>query len=251
MRNSREDVRVPDAKADLYLVGLGIGGFDQRTVEVDQILRDATVVLHLTAFDSKLRALTGGRVENLADVYFGKGTASGIYEHLTDQIADVASAYKGFGHVCFLTYGHPLFLVDTSWSLLRRPDLLVKALPATSFVDRMMVDLDVRFDYGCQMYEANRFMALQPQLDDRVPLLVSQVGEVRSNRIGERGRKMEWVTPLFDRVSASYPSDRRCDLVFSPYRSDMAPVVNSTTVGELAALVSSVHTGSTLFVHGE
>lgn len=251
MRNLREDLRVPDAEADLYLVGLGIGGFDQRTVEADQVLRDAITILHLTAFDKELREITSGRVEDLSGLYFEEGTANEVYERMARYVADVTANLRGVGHVCFLTYGHPLFLVDSSWSLLQSTDLRVKALPASSFLDRVLVDLDVRFDRTCQLYEANALMVLRPNLDIRVPLMISQVGEVGSNLIAERGRKIEWVTPLFDFVSAIYPPDRRCDLVFSPYRSDMAPQVRSAVVDELPSLISSVHTGSTLFIHGQ
>ncbi len=208
-------------------------------------------VLHLTAFDSELRALATGSVRNLADVYFSGGVASDVYARMAEEIETVVNDVRGLGHVCFLTYGHPLFLVDTSWMLLNTQAFRVKALPGTSFLDRMMVDLGARFDYGCQHYEANRFMVLRPRLDPRTPLVISQVGEVGSDAIAERPHKIEWVAPLFDRIAESYPRDRRCDMIFSPYRSDMAPQVNSTVVGELQTLTSSVHTGSTLYVHGE
>lgn len=251
MRTPREDLRVPDAEADLFIVGLGIGGFDQRSIEVDSLLRDAMVILHLTAFDAELRKLTTGRVEDLAPVYFGSNSASDVYERITEYVAQVAHDVRGIGHVCFLTYGHPLFLVDSSWLLLTHPSLRVKALPAVSFIDRIMVDLEARFDHGCQMYEANAMLKLRPRIDSRVPLAVSQVGEVGTGLIGERGRKGEWVAPLLDFVADNYPAGRRCDLVFSPYRRDMAPRIQSATVGELSALISSVHTGTTLYVHGE
>jgi hypothetical protein len=80
--------------------------------------------------------------------------------------------------------------------------------------------------------------------------VIAQVGEVGSDEIAERGRKIEWLSPLFETIAAAYPADRQCDLVFSPYRSDMAPSVVSARVDELMTLASSVHTGSTLVVHG-
>lgn len=251
LRPLREDLRVPDAEADLYLVGLGIGGFDQRTVEVDRLLRGAAAIFHLTAFHSQLESLSLGRVEDLAPRYFSGGGAVETYRNLADYLGERSAAVAEFGYSCFLTYGHPLYLVDTSWSLLQDPSTLrVKAIAATSFIDRLLCDLGYRFDYGVQIYEANTLLARSPLLDAATPLVISQVGEVGSNQIAERGRKLEWLTPLFHSVAATYPADRQCDLIFSPYRSDMAPSVVSARVDELMTLASSVHTGSTLVVHG-
>ncbi|WP_136611855.1 SAM-dependent methyltransferase [Sinomonas albida] len=250
MRNSRSDLRVPDAKADLYLIGLGIGGFDQRTVEVDHLLRGAAAVLHLTAFDPELREICSGQVEDLSGIYFCGKRAAEVYDAMAEHVMEVALANHVLGYSCFVTYGHPLFLVDTSWDLRRRTDLRVKPVAATSFVDQIMCDLEHRFDYGVQHYEANRFLRMSPRIDSRFPLIVSQVGEVGSDRIELRGRKLAWLTPLFEEVMEKYPNDRQCDLVFSAYRRDMAPKVSSATVGEIFTLASSVHVGTTLVVHG-
>ena len=251
LRPRRDDLRVPDAEADLYLVGLGIGGFDQRTVEVDQLLRGAAAIFHLTAFHSELQELSLGRVEDLAPRYFSGSNAEVTYRDLAGHLREQSVAVAEHGYSCFLTYGHPLYLVDTSWSLLQDlPALRVKAIAAMSFLDRLLCDLGHRFDHAAQIYEANSFLVRAPLVDAATPLVISQVGEVGSNGIGERRRKVEWLTPLFEMIGSVYPADRQCDLVFSPYRSDMAPNVVSARVGEMMSLASSVHTGSTLVVHG-
>lgn len=251
LRALREDLRVPDAEADFYLVGLGIGGFDQRTVEVDRLLRGATAIFHLTAFHSDLEAISLGRVEDLAPRYFSGREAAATYRHLAEYLHEQAVEIAEYGYGCFLTYGHPLYLVDTSWSLLKEASTLrVKAIAATSFLDRLLCDLKHRFDYAVQIYEANTLLERKPSVDSQTPLVIAQVGEVGSDEIAERGRKIEWLSPLFKTVAAAYPADRQCDLIFSPYRSDMAPSVVTARVGELMTLASSVHTGSALVVHG-
>ncbi|PZF02822.1 hypothetical protein DEJ01_09860 [Curtobacterium sp. MCLR17_040] len=251
LRPLRDDLRVPDAEADLYLVGLGIGGFDQRTVEVDRLLRGAAAIYHLTAFHEELQALSLGNVEDLSSLYFSGRNAASTYEDMTAYLREQTRTVREYGYVCFLTYGHPLYLVDTSWSLLQDDGgFRVKAIAATSFIDRLLCDLDYRFDYGVQIYEANVFLAQMPAVEPSTPLILSQVGEVGSDEIAERGRKLEWLTPLFEQVGNRFPPDRQCDLIFSPYRSDMAPNVVTARVDELMTLASSVHTGSTLLVHG-
>ncbi|WFR67730.1 SAM-dependent methyltransferase [Curtobacterium flaccumfaciens] len=174
LRPLRDDLRVPDAEADLYLVGLGIGGFDQRTVEVDRLLRGAAAIYHLTAFHEEIEALTLGKVEDLAPRYFaGKGAAA-TYDALTSYLTEQAQGVREYGYACFLTYGHPLYLVDTSWSILQiAAGLRIKAIAATSFVDRLLCDLNYRFDYGVQIYEANRFITQSPGIDPSTPLILA------------------------------------------------------------------------------
>ncbi|WP_138444472.1 SAM-dependent methyltransferase [Sinomonas susongensis] len=250
MRKVRDDLRVPDAKADLYLLGLGIGGFDQRSVEADAILRNAAVVLHLTAFDKELREICHGRVEDLSTIYFSGTDPAEIYGALADQVAQTAIDNLVLGHTCFLNYGHPLFLVDTSWMLLDTPGLRVKAVAATSFLDQLICDLGYRFDFGAQIYEANWFLRTTPRLDPTFPLILSQVGHLNSERIEVRDRKLEWLSPLYDLLARTFPPERRCDLIFSSYRSDMAPQIVSSSIRDIQTMTSSVHSGTTLLVHG-
>lgn len=250
-RHIRDDIRVPDAEADLYLLGIGIGGFEQRSVEVDNLLRGATAIYHLTAFQSEIEAVSRGRVENLSSLYFAGENAPDTYNAMTELLISRAKEAQQYGYTCFITYGHPLYLVDTSWAIIEEATgLRVKAIPATSFIDRILCDLNFRFDYGVQIYESNFFLLHKPKIDSSVPLIISQVGEVGSDKIAERGEKMKWLMPLFKEISTLFPGDRQCDLIFSPYRSDMAPDIQSARVDELATLVSSTHTGSTLVVHG-
>ncbi|MGG5170899.1 SAM-dependent methyltransferase [Pseudarthrobacter sp. J1738] len=253
MRNNREDLRVPDAKADVYLVGLGIGGFERRTVEADEVLKECATILHLTAFHDELSSRYGAEVINMSDIYESDSDAQNVYDAMTVQFMDYAMGRLFLGPVAFVSYGHPLFLVDSSWSIsahCREAGVRAKALPGTSFIDQALIDLGERFDYGFQALESNHFFKQKITPDLRLPLLISQVGDFGSGELRTSGRVLERVQPLFDRIRALYPKDRACALFFSSWRMDMAPDVRWSTVGELDALASSIHIGSSLYVRG-
>jgi hypothetical protein len=254
VRVPREDLRVPDAEADLYLVGLGIGGLDSRSVEVDAILRQASVVLHLTAFDDSLRAMSSGLVVDLRLLYESDDDPKIVYDSITHAVLCQATDQSPGRYVAFASYGHPLNLVDSNWDILsqaRSHGLRAKAIAATSFVDQVLVDLEHRFDRGLQAYEANFFMERRVEVDPRIALLLSQVGHFHTKKLRTHTNIVSRMHPLMSRLGELYPSERRCCVIFSSWRSDMAPEVAWTTIGEIAAIVSSIHTGCSLFVAGD
>ncbi|QSZ49201.1 SAM-dependent methyltransferase [Arthrobacter sp. D5-1] len=253
MRNLREDLRVPDAKADLYLVGLGIGGFNRRTIETDEALRSCATILHLTAFDKEIREQYTSNIINLQSTYEATDHAVTAYELMEEFVFDHVERNHFLGSVAFMTYGHPLFLVNSGWNLLERCSSLgfrAKALPATSFVDQVLIDLGKRFDAGVQLYEAATFMQHEVAVDPRFPLLLSQVGDFGTDSLRINGNRVARLMPLLEYVKASYPADRMCTLIMSPWRSDMGPEMAVVSVGDIETLVSSIHTGCSVYVDG-
>ncbi|WP_425556945.1 SAM-dependent methyltransferase [Frondihabitans cladoniiphilus] len=221
---------------------------------MDDILRSTSAIFHLTAFDDELRNRYSGLVIDLKPLYESGDDPQVIYAAMAEAVLDTL-AHLPEGHTAaFLTYGHTLFLVDSNWELLRRVGEIgrrAKAIAATSFLDQVLVDLRSRFDGGFQSYESNLFYRERIRLDERMPLLLSQVGDFGSSSLRPTSKLLERVHPLFDRLSQVYPAERECALIFSAWRSDVAPQCTWTSIGELSTLVSSVHVGCSLFVAGE
>jgi hypothetical protein len=254
MRTLRDDIRVPDAKADLYLVGLGIGGFDRRSVEADLVLRECAVVLHLTAFDAELRETYAGQVVDLAAIYQESDDALAVYARMAAHIVEHLESAAFLGPIAFVCYGHPLYLVDSSWQLMdicSRRGYRVKALAAPTFVGQALADLGVRFDVGFQCYEARFFHQSEIAIDARIPLVLAEVGDFGTSRLRDSKRSATRVMPLLERVQSLYPGTRRCAVFMLSWREDMAPEVHWGTVGDISALASSVHIGSSLVITGD
>ncbi|MEU2856311.1 SAM-dependent methyltransferase [Streptomyces syringium] len=253
MRLKREDLRVPDAQADLYLVGLGIGGFDRRSVEVDNLLKSAQKVLHLTAFDADLRQLCAGDVVDLEQIYGTGSDPRQVYQEMATQALLAGADARKEGYACFLVYGHPLFLVDSGWWIEQAAaeyGITVKAIPATSFLDSLLVDLGTRFDRAVQSYEANVFYRYQIEPDTRFPVVLSQFGSFDVSRLRQRDNLYGRLAPLTRRLRDLYPADRPVAAVLSAWRADMAPQISHSIVGEIDTLVSSSHSGMSLYIGG-
>ncbi|MFI1177667.1 SAM-dependent methyltransferase [Streptomyces melanogenes] len=243
----------PDAQTDLYLVGLGIGGFDRRSVEVDNLLKSARKVLHLTAFDADLRHLSAGDVVDLEQVYGTGSDPRQVYQEMAMQALLAGVDARGKGHACFLTYGHPLFLVDSGWWIEQAAaeyGITVKAIPAASFLDSLLIDLGARFDRAVQSYEANVFFRYQIQPDTRFPVVPSRFGSFDVGRLRQRDNLYGRLAPLTRRLRDLYPTDRPVAAVLSAWRADMAPQISHTTVGEIDTLASSSHSGMSLYIGG-
>ncbi|MGV8912429.1 MAG: SAM-dependent methyltransferase [Rhodoglobus sp.] len=254
MRIPREDLRVPDAQADLYLVGLGIGSFERRTIETHQVLETCAVILHLTAFDAELKDEYDGDVVNMLTTYEAKEGPSEVYQDMVEMVYTYTQNNLFLGPVAFLTYGHPLFLVDSSWDLITRGQaagLRVKPIASTSYIDQVLCDLGRRFDRGVQQYLADVFVSRKVRIDERFPLLLAQVGDFQSDTLRPQGNLLPRMADLLSALHAAYPPDRRCHLIMSSWRSDMAPEVRTASIAELETLVSAIHVGCSLYVEGQ
>lgn len=254
MRYPRKDLRVPDAEADLYLVGLGIGGFSRRSVETDELLRGCASILHLTAFHELLTKTYQTEVINLKSIYEASNDASRVYESMTSTIITYVKERRFLGPIAFVTYGHPLLLVDTSWSLIeicKTTDIRCKPILGSSFIDQALIDIEDRFDHGIQMFEANHFYQKSIHPDTRTPVILAQVGDFGSNKLRQHTQKLERLLPLFNHLQKHYPPGRKCAAFFSPWRSDMSPDISWTTIKDIHTLASRIHTGSSLYITGD
>lgn len=245
---------MPDAEADIYLVGLGIGGFERRTVEADDILSQCSAILHLTAFGDELRRRYDADIVDLNGMYQDQDNPTAIYNDMTAVVVKSAHSYLSLGPIAFLTYGHPLYLVDTSWQLLGSDadhGLRVKTVTGISFVDQVLADLGVRFDYAVQIFESSLFCTQNVHVDIRFPLLLSQVGDVHSDVLRPTGDLAARTDSLIRRLQQIYPADRHVAVIRSAWRRDMAPQITVASVQDLHGLASSMQVGVSMYVEGE
>lgn len=251
MRVPREDLRVPDAEADIYLVGLGIGGFERRTVEAHNILSDCGFIAHLTAFDDAIRANYQADVYDLGIINASSDDPSFVYQQITEAIIVAHRNYRIFGPIALVVHGHPLWLVSSAWELLEKTDIRVKVVPGTTFIDQIIGDLAIRMDRGVQVYEASIFHEERITPDTRYPLVLSQFGEFASSKLRPSGDTVSRMRPMVERLQSLYRPERMASLILSPWRGDMEPRVTSVPIRDLSAIVSSAHPGVSLVVHGE
>lgn len=223
------------------------------THETTTLIAGAHAVLHLTALSAQLERLNPDRVRSLASIYESSDVAALVYADIADAIVEAAEVAKeSNGYVCWITYGHPLFLVDSSYQAIRdaeRKGLRVQTLPAVSSIDMLLIDSPTYLGHGGHMLEADAFVKDELVIDPRVPLVLFQAGDFGADRLRSGTLEdFERFRPLQERLASFYPPDHPLHIVLSAWREGMASKVVSTTLRNLEAHSDALHTGVTLVV---
>ena len=160
----------------LALVGVGIGGAERMTLEARSLLSAAAEIYHLTPLGDALSALSSCHVVDLSDIYHAGPTKARAYGSIVSTLVEAVEARGASETVAFVTYGHPLFFVDSSDALRRRVSDC-RVVPAVSAFDMLLIDSPVDLGKGAQIYDTTRFVALDRRPDPREPVLLMQFGD--------------------------------------------------------------------------
>lgn len=238
--------RGPDP--DIYLIGSGINLDDHLTPEAARKLRRCHTVYHLTAFHDRLGGFCADVVD-LRDVYFSSRDGSS-YERIADMILDRARREPG---VAFLTYGHPMVLVDSCQMILaaaRKEGLHVDIVSGVSSIDVLLqwLQLDVGLA-GLQVYEVNQLVLHGRPPNPQAACFIMQVGAFGALQLAHAGTHgPERYGALRDFLLRAYAGEHPAILVTFPFRSDMEPISVRTTIAELPDAADAIHTGMTLYI---
>ncbi len=233
--------------ADIYLLGLGIRGMRQVSLETLAALRRCRIVLHLSDQHRALKRLHP-RVVNLARFYWTGDEREEVYARLVRLILEEVARGPGVGVV---TYGHPLLLDDVSLQLLaiaRKRRLRAIALPAISCLDALSIDLGTDFGYGLQLFEASHLVASDLSMNPRIEALILQLGEFGESRTSDalRSRAGRFL-PLENHLRKFYPPDHRLVIAFSD-DAYIGRRLFKTTLSRLEASRGRIFPGSTLYL---
>lgn len=201
--------------ADLYLVGTGIYGLSQVTIETRDIIKRCRRVLDLTHQQKLMKKLNASAVD-LDPLYWTGEQREIVYARLVEMVLKEVSAGPG---VALVTYGHPLFFDDVNMELLQRSRRLgydCVVLPAVSCLDTLSIDLEIDYGDGLQLYEATDLVENRHRLNPRIHTLILQIGEFGYDVTGDSishytGR----FKPLEKYLGKFYPDDHRIVIAFS------------------------------------
>lgn len=233
---------------DIYLIGSGINLDDHLTPEAVRKLGRCHTAYHLTAFHERLAGLCA-EVVDLRDVYFSSEDGSS-YRRIADMILDHARRQAG---VAFVTYGHPMVLVDSCQMILaaaRAEGLRVDVVSGVSSIDVLLqwLQLDVGLA-GLQIYEVNQMVLHGRPPNPQAACLVMQVGAFGSLRLAHTGAQgPERYAGLRDFLLRAYAGEHPVMLMTFPFRSDMEPIAIRTTIAGLPDAADAIHTGMTLYI---
>ncbi|NOR61594.1 MAG: hypothetical protein GQ535_03750 [Rhodobacteraceae bacterium] len=162
----------------LILAGTGIGGLKRMTMEVHDHLHSAMRIFHLTSLHDHLSRNYTADIVDLASVYHTAKSKTEAYSTITKTLLDAVMNGQDQDNIVFLTYGHPLFLVNSSLDLMACVDCTI--LPALSAFDTLLIDSPVSLSNGAQLFETTKFVALRQRPAAFDPVVLFQFGDYAS-----------------------------------------------------------------------
>jgi len=206
-----------ELKTDIYLIGTGVGGGLQLTVEAQRVLDRVgrAYALHLPVpLQRHLRSLRIKTID-LSDRFAEPRQLGEAYVEVADFLLERVAAERP---IVVLTPGSPLFLNSISRLLVlegRRSGLQVQTLPGISPLDALIsyVGVDIA-SYGLQVFTANRLASSPPRLEPTVPLAVMELAGVGVQAVGEDAAvEPERYIPVLRALAKFYPADHPATLV--------------------------------------
>jgi len=219
---------------DIALTGIGIGGFEQTTLQTLETFEKARIIFHLTSYHQRLKKYCK-RVVNLEKEYWTGEVDTDVYPRMANIVLDEAK--KGPG-VVMVGDGHPAYYDDVTWDIYRRAKrrgLSVKILPAISSIDSMAANCGLEINTGgFQIFDATTIVAMNQDLNPHIDILIMQIGWFGTSLVAdiEHSKKGRF-KPLVDYLRRFYPEDQPVRIMSAPYTASDAPVVISARLGSL------------------
>ena len=230
----------------LSLLGLGIRGLRQLTIETRDAIRRCRVVFHIGENHAALKRLNPNTVD-LHKLYWTGEKRGIVYARIVKR---VLSELELGGEIALVTYGHPFVFDDVNAMLAkhcRRRKIPCRVLPAVSCLDTLSIDLQIDYGDGLQVYEATAFVENEHLIDPAVHLLLLQAGEFNHEETSDTIKhKVGRYRPLVRYLRRFYPSAHRVVVVYSD--AGDGAVRRSTRLSALDKLRHVMFPGTTLYV---
>ncbi len=232
---------------DLYLLGLGIRGLRQLTLETRDVLKKCRVILHIGEDHKGLKKLNPNVVD-IASLYWRKEARSKVYKELKKRVVDEIGNGPG---VAMVTYGHPLFFDDVNlslWNHCRRRKLSCTMLPAVSCLDTMSVDLGIDYSDGTQILEATTAVRENAMLCPNMHVMMLQIGEYNWAFTSDALKKHPGHYRSFiNYMQKFYPRNHKVQVVYSQDGEDNV-LKKKIALHQLDSIREEMFPGTTLYV---
>lgn len=234
---------------DIYIVGTGMVGYTQLTMQARQALERAErtyIVDGQPLVVDHVRSEYCEEVVDLSEEYTDGENRAEIYERMARRVLD--DAEETDGPVTLALYGHPMVFVSPSQIVIERAPrrgLDVEVQPGISAIDCIYADLG--FDpaeNGVQMFEATDLLLREFPLNPEVPAMIWQIEAVETIHHTERGSDPVKYERFRDYLLEFYPDDHEVHLL----QTAMYPVADSiqlsVELGNLESLTPQLDDGA-------
>lgn len=200
----------PAKRGSLTVVGTGITGVGQTTLEAVECMQRAKILFYAVAEPTTsywIRQLNPSAT-SLGDLYQEGKRREKTYAEMVGRM--VAPVHDGL-EVCAAFYGHPGVLARATHAAikrLRREGFQARMLPGVSAEACLVADLGVNpGDRGWQSFEATDFLLARRRFDPTSDLILWQVGVLGDSRARHASTcRPERLRTLTNRLLRAYPS---------------------------------------------
>jgi uncharacterized protein YabN with tetrapyrrole methylase and pyrophosphatase domain len=239
------------AKADIYVVGLGVMGVRDLTRAAEDAIRASKRVFHGApdfGVAEYLEELCPA-VESLLDLYTEGADRAEIYRAMAVRVLDGALDQPP---VSFAVSGHPTVLVYPSRLICQAAkllDLSVEVIPGVSSIDALLIDLGIDpGDRGLQIFEASGLLVEERRVDPEVPCLIFQAPAVESVFSTAAPSRPERFQRLHSHLAQFYPEDLEVVFAESSNFPLLPPRLERFKLSELTDRLASAAPMGTLYM---
>ena len=165
----------------LFVAGSGIKFLSHLTFETLGLIKQCDCVCFLVNDPAMKKWIIDNSKKSVSldELYFKTNLRKNSYASISAEIVKIAKAHDT---TCFVTYGHPLVLSNTSTKLIKEiednnQDITIDVLPGISSLDTLLCDL--KFDpgtLGLQVYESTAFINGNYNVNTNSHLILWQIG---------------------------------------------------------------------------
>lgn len=224
-------------QGSLLVVGTGFKAGGHLTAEAESAIKNADKVFYgesNSVIVYQIKSLNPN-AETLLDLY-GKGKPR--YTTYAEMSERILTAVRSGLDVCAVFYGHPgvfAYPSHESVRIARAEGFEAQMLPGISAEDCLFADLGIDpGKYGCQSYEATRFLVYRLLFDPRSTLVLWQVGAIGMvNYDNTRFGQNKGVDILVETLLESYPADHQAIIYEAAQHALFLPRMEPVTIGKL------------------
>lgn len=165
----------------LFVVGSGIKFLSHLTFETLGLIKQCDCVCFLVNDPAMKKWIIDNSKKSISldELYFKTNLRKNSYDSISTEIVKIAKAHDT---TCFVTYGHPLVLSDTSTKVIKElgennQEIMIEVLPGISSLDTLLCDL--KFDpgvLGLQVYESTAFINGNYNVNTNSHFILWQIG---------------------------------------------------------------------------
>lgn len=227
----------PARTGSLLVVGVGITGIGQVTLEAEAAIKAADQVFYLVlerTTELWLR-LANPRASTLSDLYAEGKERRQTYAEMTARIVD---AVRQGQRVCAVFYGHPAVFVESSHAAVRElvaDGYQARILPGISADACLYAELGFNPGaHGVQSFEATDFLRARRIFDPSSNLLLWQVGVLGEIDARVGGRCLpERLHTLVEYLRPHYPPRHEIVLYYAPTFAAHKAIVERVALDDL------------------